>query len=545
MRGVIYARYSSDNQREESIEGQIRECKVFAERNGIDVIGSYIDRAFSAKTDNRPDFQRMIKESANKAFDVVLVWKLDRFARDRYDSAYYKRVLRKNGVKVVSATEAISEGAEGILLESLLEGVAEYYSVELAEKTLRGMTENALNCKVNGSVPLGYKPTEDGHYQIDPIYAPIIVEIYQMYLDGMSMKRIVDELKARGIRNRKGGEISENVVRKILENRRYLGEYIFRDIVIPNGIPQIVPQELFSQVQERIERVKKAPARHKAEEEYLLSTKLFCGKCERMMAGESGTSRENIVYRYYKCSGVKRKLGCDKKTVRKAWIEDLVVEEIKKVVNDDELIAYIADCVMELQGKSNSLLPCLRQQLAEVEKGMENLINAMQMGIVNDMTKKRMSDLEARRSELQVQIAKEELEKPLVSRDEIVCWLEHFRTFDTTKFEHRRRFIDTFINRIFLYDDKMVITFNYNKGTKTITFAELEVSGILSNSHNASCGEPKKSRPQSRSVFLLFLLYCGWARKADPENTPVGCFPAVAFPQKSEPSRGSQKIQVF
>lgn len=162
MKGVIYARYSSDNQREKSIDGQIRECKAFAEQNGIDIVGNYIDRAFSAKSDNRPDFQRMIKESSSKAFDVVIVCKLDRFARDRYDSAYYKRVLRKNGVKVVSATEAISEGAEGILLESLLEGVAEYYSVELAEKTLRGMTENALNCKVNGSVPLGlWQPRTD------------------------------------------------------------------------------------------------------------------------------------------------------------------------------------------------------------------------------------------------------------------------------------------------------------------------------------------------------------------------------------------------
>ena len=264
MRGVIYARYSSDNQREESIEGQIRECKAFAERNGIDIIGSYIDRAFSAKTDNRPDFQRMIKESSSKVFDMVLVWKLDRFARDRYDSAYYKRVLRKNGVKVVSATEAISEGAEGILLESLLEGVAEYYSVELAEKTLRGMTENALNCKVNGSVPLGYVPTADKHYQIDPIYAPITVEIYQMYLDGMTMKDIVNTLKARGIRNRKGGEVSENVVSNILKNCRYLGEYIFRDIVIPNGILQIISQELFDRVQMRMKANKKAPARGNA-----------------------------------------------------------------------------------------------------------------------------------------------------------------------------------------------------------------------------------------------------------------------------------------
>lgn len=150
MTGVIYARYSSENQREESIEGQLRECKEFAKKNDIQIVGSYIDRALSAKTDNRPEFQRMIKESSGSLFDVIIVWKLDRFARNRYDSAHYKTLLRKNGVKVISATEAISDGAEGILLESMLEGMAEYYSVELAEKTLRGMTENALACKSNG-----------------------------------------------------------------------------------------------------------------------------------------------------------------------------------------------------------------------------------------------------------------------------------------------------------------------------------------------------------------------------------------------------------
>ena len=182
MKGVIYARYSSDNQREESIDGQVRECKAFAEKNGIQIVEVYIDRALSAKTDNRPDFQRMIKDSGKKAFETVLVWKLDRFARDRYDSAYYKRTLRKNGVKVVSATEAISEGAEGILLESRLEGIAEYYSVELAEKTIRGMTENALACKSTGSVPLGYVTDEDLHFKVDPVYSPVILEIYQMYL---------------------------------------------------------------------------------------------------------------------------------------------------------------------------------------------------------------------------------------------------------------------------------------------------------------------------------------------------------------------------
>ena len=157
MTGVIYARYSSDNQREESIEGQLRECRAFAEKNDIQIVDTYIDRALSAKTDNRPDFQRMIKDSANGLFDTVIVQKLDRFARNRYDSAHYKSILRKNGVKVISATELISDSAEGILLESMLEGMAEYYSAELSEKVVRGLTENALKCKYNGgTLPIGY-----------------------------------------------------------------------------------------------------------------------------------------------------------------------------------------------------------------------------------------------------------------------------------------------------------------------------------------------------------------------------------------------------
>ena len=137
MTAVIYARYSSDNQREESIEGQIRECTAYAEKNGITIVKHYIDRAISAKTDNRPEFQQMIKDSDKKLFDIVLVWKLDRFARNRYDSARYKTQLKKNGVKLMSATEIISEGPEGIILESVLEGYAEYYSADLAEKVVR------------------------------------------------------------------------------------------------------------------------------------------------------------------------------------------------------------------------------------------------------------------------------------------------------------------------------------------------------------------------------------------------------------------------
>lgn len=176
MNAVIYARYSSDNQREESIEGQLRECTAFAEKSGFTVLQHYIDRAYSAKTDNRPEFQRMIKDSNKKLFDVIIVWKLDRFSRNRYDSARYKTQLKKNGIKVISATETISDGAEGIILESVLEGFAEYYSADLAEKVSRGMTENNLKGVFNGGLPtMGYVIDENRHFQIDPVKAPYVL----------------------------------------------------------------------------------------------------------------------------------------------------------------------------------------------------------------------------------------------------------------------------------------------------------------------------------------------------------------------------------
>ena len=328
MKGVIYARYSSDNQREKSIEGQLRECKAFAEKNDIKIVETYIDRAFSVRTDRRPDFQRMIKDSEKNTFDVVLVWKLDRFARNRYDSAHYKSILKRNGVKVISATEIISQGAEGILLESLLEGYAEYYSAELSEKVTRGLTVNALKCKYNGgTLPIGYMINSEQYFQIDPLTAPAVLDAFKHYADGASMREITDEMNLKGVRTKRGGKISINSVTRMLHNRKYIGEYRYNDIVHPNGIPAIVPEDLFNRVQERMVANKKAPAKHKAEDEYLLTTKLFCGKCQCYMVGESGIGR-NKVHRYYKCASVKNHKGCDKKTVKKDWIENLVIKVI-------------------------------------------------------------------------------------------------------------------------------------------------------------------------------------------------------------------------
>ena len=464
MNGVIYARYSSDNQREESIEGQIRECMEFAEKQDINILGTYIDRALSAKTDNRPDFQRMIKDSTKGLFDVAIVWRLDRFARNRYDSAHYKMILRKNGVKVVSARESIAEDSTGILLESVLEGYAEFFSAELSEKVRRGMKENALKCKSNGcSIPMGYVVDSERHFQIDPVAAPIVQEVFNQYAEGATMKEIADGLNAKGIRSSRGGPISLNIISHMLKNRRYLGEYRYGDIVTPGGMPVIISEELFERAQERMKQNKKAPARHKAEDDYLLTTKLYCGKCGAFMVGESGTSHTAKIYRYYKCTNTKQRKTCDKKAVQKDWIENFVVSRImQELMHDDELERLI-DALLNLQSKESRELPLLERQLAETENGIRNLLDAIQQGLLTESTKERLRELEETKSKLQTSILQEKIRHPLLTREQISFFIYRFRDSDITKREQRQRLIDSFVNAIYLYDDKVVIIKLYGR----------------------------------------------------------------------------------
>lgn len=475
MNGVIYARYSSDNQREESIEGQIRECMEFATHKGITILGSYIDRALSARTDNRPEFQRMIKDSAKGLFDVVLVWKLDRFARDRYDSAHYKMILRKNGAKVVSAKENISEGPEGIILESMLEGYAEYYSAELSEKILRGLKENALKCKYNGGgMCIGYKANEQQQFEIDEEKAPIIREVFVRYAEGETVREICKDLNDRGLKNNKGIPFKENALSWMLRNERYKGVYSHGEVRIEGGIPAIVSPELFARVQERTEKNKKAPAREKAKVNYLLTTKLFCGKCGAYMVGESGTSRNGNTHYYYKCSNVKRRKGCDKKSVKKEWIEDFVVLFTMKHALADRTIDRISNDIVDLQGRENLLLPSLRQQLETTQKGIDNMLNAIQQGVLTSSTKERLEELEATREELNLSILQAELEKPLLDKEKIVFWISRFKSGDINSPAFRQRLIDSFVNSVYLYDDKVVFTYNFKDETQTATLAEIQ-----------------------------------------------------------------------
>ena len=493
MNAVIYARYSSDNQREESIEGQLRECKEYADQNGITVVRTYIDRALSAKTDSRPQFQQMIHDSATHTFEAVLVWKLDRFSRNRYDSAHYKRILKNNRVHVVSVTEPISNTPEGIMLESLLEGMAEYYSAELAEKVSRGHKENALKAKFNGGpVPLGYRIDSEHHYQIDPATAPVVQEAFQRYAAGESIRSIIESLNARGIRNSRGNRFTKNSFQTLLKNRRYLGEYRYKDTVIPDAIPAIIDPECFDAVQRRCEIHRQAPAHNKADVHYLLTTKLFCGKCGTMMAGESGRSHTGTVHCYYKCGTRKRsgKEACSLKPVRKEPLEQFVVKTALEKVLNDRVIDLLADKLLEYQSKENTRLPVLQAELNEVKRRIDNLVAAIEQGILTPSTKARMEELEQQREALETSILQEQIEKPPITREQILFWFDQFRHGDPADIAFQEKVIDCFVNSIYLFDDRIVVNFNYQEGGHPVSLEEVLGSFLDGN------GAPSGTRTQ-------------------------------------------------
>ena len=498
MNAVIYARYSSENQREESIEGQIRECTEYADRQNITIVSHYIDRAFSARTADHPEFQRMIRDSEKGLFDAVLVWKLDRFSRDRYDSAHYKHVLKKNGVKVVSAMENISEGPEGIILESMLEGMAEYYSAELSVKIKRGQKENAMKCKNNGSKPpYGYYVNNEGFLVINESQAPVVKDIYNRYERGETITEIVNALNSQGLRCSTGKPFTVGRVSFLLKNRKYLGEYKYGNIVIPNGIPAIIEPAQFERVRIKMQTYNKHPSKFRATVDYLLSLKMYCGTCGSLMIGESGVGHNGVTYHYYKCAGAKRHNGCHRKSLKKDWIEKKVVEATLNKVLTDKNIQSIADTLVKLQGKEDPVITSLKKQLSECEAGIDNLVYAIQSGILTEATKERLETLEDERRSIKASINKAMIERPIYTKEELISWISHFKYGDIKDKKFQKEVVDTFLNSVYVYDDKLILYYNYKDGIATLP-SDIIKSGAISTNENARLPSEK---PAARRVF--------------------------------------------
>jgi site-specific DNA recombinase len=490
MKTVIYARYSpGGNQTEQSIEGQLRECYDYAKKHDLTVVKTYIDRHISGKTDHRAQFQKMMKDSDKHAFEAVLMYKLDRFARNRYDSAIYKSRLKKNGVKVFYAKESIPDGPEGIILESLLEGMAEYYSAELSQKIKRGMRESAYKAHVTGGyLALGYKIASDKSFVIDEKQAPIVRKIFTMYDNGSTVTEICAELNAMGVKTAHGAHFNKNSLRTILKNEKYIGVYASQGIRVESGVPAIIDRELFERVQQRLVANHKAPARQKAKVDYLLSGKLYCGLCRAGMAGESGTGKSGAKHYYYICVNKKRLKSCDKKTVRKEWLENLVVEATAKYVLQPGKIEAIAKKCMEVQARDhtqNEELADLQRQLADDEKALNNLVAAMEQGIISKTTKSRLAELEAAKERIEFEIEACKIRQPKLDERQIKFMLSQFeRETDEPLEEYKKNIIECFVNSVYLYEDKLIVTYNLTNEKNELESSFLE---FLSDPASPDC----------------------------------------------------------
>ena len=485
---VIYARYSSSGQREESIEGQLRECHAYAKRNGFSVVGEYVDKALTGRTDKRPDFQRMLRDSERHIFRAVILWKMDRFARNRYDSAMYKYKLKKNGVRLFYAKESIPEGPEGIILESVMEGYAEYYSENLSQNVKRGNYDSALELKTLGVRVYGLRKNSDDHFEPDPATAPIVRRIFEEYSKGERAKDIVDRLNAEGFRTATGKPFGKTSLPLILRNEKYLGTYIYKDIRVENAFPAIVTRELFDKCQALLTRHHRSPAANR-DTQFLLTSKLFCGKCGEPMTGDGGTGKSGRVYNYYTCNN-RRRHKCDKDRAGKDWIEEVVLTNVMELVATDGFIETVADKVVEFQ-KANSNhknLRALERKQKEVEKATANLMKAIESGIITPTTKSRLVELEAEHEQLTRSIAEELMNDATLERDQIVWFLERFRDGDIKDESFRAFMVDTFLNSVYLYDDdKLILVFNYSGENNKVTLKTVEKA--VNNKAKCSCFE--------------------------------------------------------
>ena len=497
LKAVIYARYSSNSQTEQSIEGQLRACYDYAEKHNMTVVGTYIDRAISGKTDKRDEFQKMIKDSDKKPFDVIICYKMDRFSRNKYDSAIYKARLKKNGVLLRYAAESIPEGPEGIILESLLEGMAEYYSEELSQKINRGLQESALKCKhTGGPPPLGYLVTEEKKLAINDTTAPLVQKIFAMYDAGNTVVDICKELTAMNTKTGIGNAWNKNSLRNILKNEKYIGVYEARGVRVEGGVPAIVELDIFLRVQERIKANRRAPAAGQSvKADFLLTGKLYCGKCQQGMLGVSGTSKQGKAHYYYACGNKRRHKSCDKKDVRKDWLENFVVTETVRHMLQPDKVNIIAKRCVEIHTREMSQdreLAYLKGQLAETTKALDNVMAAIEQGIINKTTKSRMVELEEAKDKLEFEIGLCSVRQPKLEEKHVKYMLSQFiRETDAEIEEYNRDIIETFISAIYLFDDKLIVTYNLTNENSELDSSELSfLQSLECDSNGVFTGSP-------------------------------------------------------
>ena len=487
---VIYARYSDPRQHETSIEVQIEQCELYATDNGFTIVDTYIDRGLTATDDKRPEFKRMISDSRKKLFETIIVYKSDRFFRNSELYYIYKHELTKNEVALRIVHETFENTAMGRLQEAMAVAINSYSSEQSAARVVDGMKKTAeKGLYVGGTVPIGYT-IEKQEYIIDSEVAPIVKLAFAKYADGASIQDIVDSLNANGLRTSRGKQFTKNTFNSMLDNKRYIGTYIYKngEVEIPNRIPRIIDDETWERVQQRRRKVKFV---NNSRFNYMLTGKVFCGVCDSMMTGYSGTSKSLAKYHYYSCSNKK----CSRiwKYIPQQPLEDFVVDYCREFLSDDNINTITKEVIKMSKSEANSpFLQKLNADLKEKETAIENLAQALEKGEEADFLLDRIKTKRNEIANIKSQILEEEYKNIVLTEPEVKFFLTHLRNGDVNDDKYRRTLVDVFINRIIVYDDKLTLLFNV--GDREIEITE--------NDFNKLHKRTKKRTSKIRTVFV-------------------------------------------
>ena len=525
--GVLYGRYSSHNQKDISVEQQFEKGYELAEEYGIRIVDTYADRAVSGRTDKRKDFQRMMSDAAKGKFRYVIAWKSNRIGRNMLEALINEARLQELGVRVLYVEEDFDDTAAGRFAARSMMNVNQFYSENMAEDIKRGLYDNASNCMTNGRVPYGYKSDETMHYVVDEPRAAVIREIFKRVAAGEAQVDIMTSLNSRGMLTAHGKPWSRSSFQRILANEKYRGVYVYSDIRTEGGVPRIVSDELFYKVQEVLRTKKNPQGRHRVNGDYMLTGKLFCGHCKSPMVGVSGTSRAGNLHYYYVCQRRRTEKDCDKKNVRRDDIELQVAQAIMDYALQDDVIDWIVESTIAYSEKkeAESEIGILEDNLSEIERGIKNIMHAIEQGIITDTTKGRLVELESDRSAIKAKIAVAKADIVPVNREQLTEWLRSLKEGNIHDKKYRARLFDTFLVAVYLYDDCLKIVFSFSGDKNTIRIPLNSAVDAIENdeadcSYKLCLSPPKQSQtnhegssdfccvPTIYAVSEVFILVC-------------------------------------
>lgn len=479
-----YYRYSSDAQRDVSIDQQRQAAHEYAEKHGyiIPQDCEFEDRGITGTTTDRPGLQRMLFEAKHKRPSYLILWKLDRLSREVHDSFIIDAQLRDVGVQIVTVAEVLPED-EGLryVIQGLYASMAHNFIVNHRSNVMRGLNYNAQNALYNGRKLLGYIGEPDKKYEIDPETAPIVQKIFNDYVEGKPLQKIANELNESGLRSVQGNKFVVNSLVNILHNRAYIGEYKWGGHIIPGGMPQIISLELFEAADKKLLKNKrggKGAARKLNPEEvdFWLTGHIYCGECGAPLHGISGTSKTGNIYYYYSCLNHKKKV-CKMSNQPKEKLETIVRYTLDRMLEDSTLRLYIAKMCFDYYEDSKSddkgaYLESLKNKLKDVEGKLKNFAKAIGAGIFNETTQQAMSELENQKHLLEEQIKAEELrEKYDIKLNDIVKYFESFvGNLDDKRL--REYVLDIFVDKIYAYKGKIVITFHFIDDKQELSFED-------------------------------------------------------------------------